>query len=636
MATDQKHERNGPHEKSYEDRYVYLYDVPSLQEIASHEVVRKIWLSNLSTNHPIKEKATNIIRFSEFLGYCDEYGWQQQIKQMINNSNVSRCVETLGNCFENFYEEIKRWVMHLLKMVFRHTCLRGSHEMYGIDPKWCVWSANGKIDYEKSARKILDIGGLTDLHRFLIMCEYCMEDEIKKFSLDLLPLEFVEKVNFNAHCSSFYWICFLKNELHKMPVENPILADHGRWCVEYSDCRFSQKFFWYRLSNDDQVNVVIDWIRNGLRHSLDCTFFKQILSAMSWFQQKQLLSELSEMSDKIIICFATRSRESRIVLWMWKHFKGKMDVEQFPKFFCDAMCNGTPTLTLIEIWETASDHQRNYFILNMSDEFISSYIKGRVSTPGCMENEILRTRRNLMLQKTTQDVVPWHDLYLLNNVGLLLDSRRRTPCSDEQLMLMKLVIDFLRFSTYLKRTFATRNLKTFDNELKAYLLHEDAARLYERLYKPHIPFRGSDEIRLITNLNLWNEFCNFNEEAFGDDVEGALQLKRRLVSPLGFAADDPQCYFNLRRGFDDLVKIVETTYQNDELKRVKRIFSQHFFCAKLIWFFVNFDQKFNSKFELWCDPNSIEEDKSLDQILQMLQDGSAFRRTRNPRNRTIT
>ncbi|XP_065220022.1 uncharacterized protein LOC135845419 [Planococcus citri] len=597
MTTDQRHERNNPDE-SYGDCYVYLYDVPSLQEIASHEVVREIWHINLSTYHPMKDKETNVIPCSEFLEYCDEYGCQQQqAKEMIMYLKVPHCVEEmLKNSLKAFCAQIRHWVGHLLRIVFRHVYLRGSHEIQGIDPKWCIWSIYDEIDYEKSARKILEIGSLTNLQKFLIMCEYCMEDEIKKFSLDLLPSEFIEKVDFYTHRSNFYWICFLKNELHRMPVENPLFADLSEHQMIYSNGVSGNTFFWYRLSNDDQVQIATDWIRKGLVR--DFTFLKQILSVMSWYQQQRLLSELSDMSDKIIIRFAVRS--SRIALWMWKYFKDEMAVEQFRKFFCDLICSGTSTSTLLEIWKTASDQQRNYFNLNMSEEFIYSYIQAKVFMFGSLEAGILRTRRNLMLQKPTQDVMPWHNPYLLNNI---VDGR--SPCSEDQLTFMKLAIDSFRFVRHLKRIFYQRNLEMFDNELKAYFLQDvNAAREYKQLFLFQVDRSFIDELRLITNVNLWDEFCNFIEEAFENDEAGALKVKRRFISSIAFFTlwsrlIDPQCYFDLRRGFDDLTNIVETVFGNKTLIVIKHDFSIFFRDLKMLCSFVNFDEKFNSKFELW-------------------------------------
>ncbi|XP_065217548.1 uncharacterized protein LOC135843540 [Planococcus citri] len=595
MTTDQRHERNDPDE-SNGDRYIYLYDVPSLQEIASHEIVREIWNRNLSTYHPIKGEEMNVIPCSKFLEYCDEYGCQQQqAREMITHLKVPRRVEEkLKNSLEKLCKEITRWVAHLLRIVFRHKCLRGSHEIRGIDPKWCIWSMRDEIDYEKSVRKILEIGNLTDLQKFLIMCEYCMEDEIEKFSLDLLPSEFIEKVTFSTNNSCFYWICFLKNDLHKMPVENPLLAGIREGKEIYTNCRFSTKFFWDRLSDDDQVKVAVGWIRHEL--GVDTTFLQQLLSEMSWYQQQCLLSDLSETFQNIIIRFAIRPRSSQITLWIWKHFKNEISLEQFPKFFCDVIICDTSTFMLLEMWETASDHQRNSLILNMSEEFINSYIIGQGFVNSALKNEMWITRRNLMLQKTTQDDMPWHDSYLLNNI---LDNS--SPCSDDILKLIKLGIDSTRFGTHLHNIFHHQNFEMFDDELKAYFLHDvDAARAYKRLFLEEVYLRFVVGLGIFTNVNFWDEFCNFIEDAFENDVARALRVKRRLITENVHFSLDPQSYFDLRRGYDNLVKIVEEVFRNNKLRRVKYYFSRSFRYLESTRSFVHIDEKFNLKFEQWC------------------------------------
>ncbi|XP_065220778.1 uncharacterized protein LOC135845857 [Planococcus citri] len=608
MTTDQRHERNDTDE-SHEDHYTYLCDVPSLQEVASHEVVREIWHINLSKYHPIKDEETNVIPCNEFLEYCDEYRCQQLTKQMIADLKDARVEETLKNALKKFSEEITNWVEHLLQIVFRHECLRGSHEIRSIDPKWCIWSVYGKIDYEKSARKILQIGSLTDVQKFLIMCEYCMEDDINNFSLDLLPSEFIEKVDFRTHRSSFYWICFLKNELHRMPVENPVFADlimpveiaHfsasilKHWSPQiHPDGRFSNEFFWHRLSNDDRVKVAAAWICYG-RYE-DFTYVARILSAMLWHQQQRVLSELPEKPSKAIA--RTLRCEPRIALWIWKHFKDEMAVEQFRQLFFDMIHDGISMSTLLEIWKTASDHQRNFSISNISEEFIDSFSQGHFMVPYWFITGTFRTKRNFMLQKTmTQDVMPWHDPDLLNN---LLNNC--PPCSDDELTLTKLGIDTFRFLRHLYvDLFCPRNFEKFDDELKAYFLHDvDAARAYKRsfLYAifPKFPVR----LGIYTNANWWDEFCNFIEDAFENDEAGALEVKQRFIDENAHFSLDSQSYFDLRRGFDNLVKIVESMFQNNKLRRVKYSFSRSFDYSKSKCSFVHFDEKFNSKFEQWC------------------------------------
>ncbi|XP_065219807.1 uncharacterized protein LOC135845266 [Planococcus citri] len=609
MTTDQRHERND-FDESNEDCYIYLYVVPSLQEIASHEIVREIWHRNLSTYPPIKGEETNVIPCNKFLEYCDEYVCQQQSKEMITHLKVPhRVEEKLKNSLRKFCEEITRWVAHLLRIVFRHKCLRKSHEIRGIDPKWCIWSIYGKIDYEKSARKILEIGSLTDLHKFLIMCEFYMEDEIKKFSLNLLPSEFIEKVKFSTNRSCFYWICFLKNELWRMPVQNPLFAyleylddfDLFEHMSKYyrikihPDCRYSNKFFWYRLSKDDQVRIANAWI--CYRDCKDFAFLEQILSEMSWYQQQCLLSELSERPFIIIARFAMRHRAPQMALWIWKHFKNEMAVEQFARLFCDLICNGTSMFTLLEIWETASDHQKDYFISNMSEEFISSYSQSQMFVPSRLMTEIFRIKRNMVLKKTTQDVMPWHDRYLLNNI---LDNC--SPCSNDQLTSIKLFIDSFRFITHLQNIFSHRNFQMFEDELKAYFLHDvDAARAYKRLFLEQVSPKLIGQLRLITNVNLWNEFSNYIEDVFENDVAAALKVKRRFLSHMAYFSLNSQCYFDLRRGFDDLEKIVESVFESSNLRHVRYDFSSFFSTnIKSTRSFVYFDKKFGSKFRQWC------------------------------------
>ncbi|XP_065215973.1 uncharacterized protein LOC135842438 isoform X2 [Planococcus citri] len=622
MANRRIHEANDPVVENHEDRFVY-FDVPvSLQALAADEIARSIWHSNLSTYHPIKKEESNVIPLSDLLEYCDEYGYQQQqTKQMINDLKVPRSVEEkLDNSLKSIRKRIRDWVVHLLQIVFNYECLRGSHEIRGIDPRWCVWRANGGIEYEDSAKKIIEMGDLSDLQKFLIMCEYCFDDMIKKFSLDLLPSEFIDEVDFATHRSCFYWIRYLKNELHKMPLENPTLADvdmsrtrdiiiNYDYCPveEYDYYRFSNLFFWYRLSDDDQVTVVAAWIRHG--HPSEYMLLDQIVSEMSWYQQQRLLSEMNDQIDQIILDFISCHDSPRLALWIWKHLKDNMPAEQFIELFCNLIFSDIKTCTLVEFWQTASDHQRNYFIANMSKEFINTFIRDILDIPGSlMIDGLINERRNLMLKNNIQGVISLYDESLLNR---MLDSAS-PGCDDDHLTVMKLGIDSFRFLKHLERMYCNRNLKKLDEELKSYFLNDiNAAREYKRLYLTHVDQDYFyDGIRLVTNFNLWNEFCNYIDEAFDYDLARTSQVKQRIVSSVAVTlvtiqsntvVTEPQYYLDLRRGFDDLVKIFEMVFEdNDELRDEKRAFYGAFYEYKSRHAFANIDKEFKLKLKRWC------------------------------------
>ncbi|XP_065215975.1 uncharacterized protein LOC135842440 isoform X1 [Planococcus citri] len=622
MANRRIHEANDPIVENHEDRFVYIVDAPlSLQALAADELARSIWHSNLSTYHPIKKEESNVIPFSDLLEYCDDYGYhQQQTKQMINDLKVPRSVEEkLDNSLKNIRNEIRDWVVHLLQIVFNYECLRGRHEIRDIDPKLCVWSPNGRIYYKDSARKIIKMSNLSNLQKFVIMCEYCIDDEIKKFSLDLLPSEFIDEVDFSTHRSCFYWISYLRNELHKMPFENPTLADIDESrirnnLINYENCpeaeydyyRFSNMFFLDRLSDDDQVRVLGAWIRRGLlsEHLL----LDQIVSEMSWYHQQRLLSEMNDQIDRIILDFISCHDSPRFVLWIWKHLKDKIPAEQFIELFCNLIFSDIKTCTLVEFWQTASDHQRNYFIAKMSKEFINSFIRDNLDNCGSLIEGLMNERRNVMLKNSIQGVTSLYDESLLNR---MLDSAS-SGCDDDHLTVIKLGIDSFRFLKHLERIYCYRDLKKLDKELKSYFLNDiNAAREYKRLYLTQAdPNYFYDGIRLVTNFNLWNEFCNYVDEAFDYDLVRTSQVKKTIVSSVAITlvtlqsnsiVPEAQYYLDLRRGFDDLVKIFEMVFEdNDELKYQKRAFYGAFYDYKSRHAFANIDMEFNLKLIRWC------------------------------------
>ncbi|XP_065215977.1 uncharacterized protein LOC135842440 isoform X3 [Planococcus citri] len=608
MANRRIHEANDPIVENHEDRFVYINDAPlSLQELAADEIARSIWHSNLTTYHPIKKEEPNVIWLHDLLEHCDEQGYQQhQTKRMVNYLKLPRSVvEKLENSLKSVRKQIRDWVVHLLQIVFNYECLRNRHEIRGVDPRWCVWRANGRIDYEHSARKIIEMGNLSDLQKFLIMCEYCFDDEIEKFSLDLLPSEFIDKVEFTTHRSCFYWIRYLKNKPRKKRFENPILADlkksrkrntffgYELYYPEdhYDYYRFSNVFFWHRLNDDDQVRVVSAWIRRELPS--EYMLLDQIVSEMSWYQQQRLLSEMTEQN---VLNFITHLNSPRFAVWIWKHLKDKTSAERFIKMFCELIFSEIATCTLVEIWQTASDHQRNYFIANMSIEFIYRFIRENYVFSRSLIGGLMNERRNL------------YDKSLLNN---MFDGSTSPDC-DDHLTVIKSIIDSIRFFKHLELTHCYQYPEKLDDELKSYFLNDDnAAREYKRLYLTRVePNCNIATIRLVTNFNLWNEFCKHLDEACDYDLTGTSHVKKTILSALAedlftqqahSEVAEPQYYLDLQHGFDDLVQIFEMVFEdNNELRGEKRDFYSAFRNYKSKHAFVNIDHEFKLKLKRWC------------------------------------
>ncbi|XP_065218981.1 uncharacterized protein LOC135844651 isoform X1 [Planococcus citri] len=609
MSIDQTQGKNYDDE-SLKEPYVFLYDLPSLQEIASYEVCRTIWYSNLSKYQLIKAGNTNVIhcRFMIGLHLFDHY--QEHIEQLIKHLNVPASIEDiLEDSMIKICGEIGNWVMDFYYGTLK---LEDHYGIRLIDPKWWVWSINGEIDCSKSARRILQDVSLTEWQKFLVMCKYCMVDEISKFSLDCLPSQFFT-INFRERdFIRFYWIYFLRNELHLIPVRNNDSVD---WTISryHAELQMIKNFFWSRLNDDERVTLVAYWINESKHTGTKSNLYvEQIISKMSLSQQQRLLRETSHT---IVSYFASYSDSSRCTLWAWRCAGDQMTAEQFAELvekLLKTNITWKSTSLLDEIWNTASAHQKNHVIQTKLDKFVHLLLTGSGSTFSDRFLQFISEdeRKKLIFRLPNREMFHKYSINFLSSfLNLYL------PHPDDQLTFKKLVIDSSAFIDRLIDLLERNEYEKFDEAMKFYFSHDAAAAqkfkrdfLEQKLKTMYFFF----DIKLITSIDTWNEFSRFIDEIFDDDPKPGLMVKKWFItSAFTHTTSISQLWHSknisrLTQSLDDFVKIVETVFKNDELKNVKRLFFDQF-CSistdpshetHVVYHFH--DDIFFPKFMQWC------------------------------------
>ncbi|XP_065218982.1 uncharacterized protein LOC135844651 isoform X2 [Planococcus citri] len=597
-------------DESLKERYVFLYDLPSLQEISSYEVCRTIWYSNLSKYQLIKAEDTNVIhcRFMIGLHLFDHY--QEHNEQLMKHLNVPASIEDiLENSMNKVCTEIRNWVLDFYYGTLK---LEDHCGIRLIDPKWWVWSINGEIDCSKSARRILKDVSLTEWQKFLVMCRYCMADEINKFSSDCLPSQFFTRHFHESNFICFYWICYLRNELHRIPVRNNDSVD---WTISryHAELEILKNVFWSRLNDDQRVTLVAYWINESVvRSTSDFICLEQIISKMSRSLQQRLLRKTS---NTIVKFFASYSDSLRCTLWAWSHVGDQMTVEQFAELIEKLLKTNVTwksTSLLDEIWSTASAHQRNHVIQTKLDKFMDLLLADGDSTFSDRFLQLISAdeRKKLIFRLPNREILLECDIDFLSS---FLDLYLPNP--DDQLTLKKLVIDSPAFVGHLKYLLKCMEYESFDEALEFYFSHDAAAaQIFKRDFLEQ-KLKTMDfffDIKLITSTDTWDEFSRFIDEIFDDDPKPGLMVKQWFITSTftGFTFWVSQgmldLFPKLRRGFDDFVKIVEMVFKNDELKNVKRLFFDEF-CSISIdpscrtYFVYNFHNDiFFPKFMQWC------------------------------------
>ncbi|XP_065212400.1 uncharacterized protein LOC135840013 [Planococcus citri] len=351
MSTNQTHKGNGIVDSS-NDRYVYLYNVPNLLEITSYEVVREIWCSG-------SEKIQ--------LDNEQDSSHQERSVQLMKDLNIPSCIkDILENERCKVGRRIEQWTRDFsFHMEFPKQFSKYDYDIPSIDPNWFVWSMNGEIDCRKTAKKMLQVDCLTNVHKFIIMSVYCLEDEMKTFSLDSLPAEFYTNVTPSNGWVFFYWICYLRNEL----CEVAYYAIAANFNIRD---RFINDYFWSLSSDYDRIEIAKDWMYRAYEESVindqyyntsACVFFEQIISKMNCNQQRRLFARIPDI-ETIFSLFMSNSSSPRCALCIWRHSKNRIELIYFSITIQQLMFrierNSALMSTLAEIWDTASDSQRNY------------------------------------------------------------------------------------------------------------------------------------------------------------------------------------------------------------------------------------------------------------------------------------
>ncbi|XP_065219466.1 uncharacterized protein LOC135844978 [Planococcus citri] len=565
-------------DRSFNERYVFLYDLPSLQKMASYEVCRTIWYSNLSKYQLIEAEDTNVIHCRFMIGFYLFEHYQKHIKQLIKHLNVPALIEgILENSMKKVCAEIGNWVM---EFYYRIINLEGHCGINVIDPKWLVWSVKGEIDFSKSARRVVQDVSLTEWQKFLVMCKYCMADEISKFSLDSLPPQFFTE-NFRVrNIICFYWICYLRNELHRIPVRNNESAD---WTISrnHADFQLVKIFFWDRLNDDQRVTLVAYWINQSKHKSTkDLTILEQIISRMSLSQQQRVLRETRRT---IVSYFALYSGSSRCALWAWRCTGDQMDVEHFAKLVEELLKTNITwksTSLLSEIWNTASAHQRNHVIRKKLNKFVDLLLTGSGSS---FSDRFLQFISDDKRKKLIFRLVNSRIFYECDPDFSSRFLSLHLPHPDDQLTFRKLVIDSPVFVERLLNLLECKEYERFDETVNIYFSHDAAAAqifkrefLEEKLKGMELTFNIE-----LTSIDEWNRLSRFIDEVFDEDSKRGLMVKQWFIKS-GFTQftrciciliSSTPTTVQLVQGFDDFVKIVEMVFKDDELKNVKRLFS---------------------------------------------------------------
>ncbi|XP_065204201.1 uncharacterized protein LOC135834281 [Planococcus citri] len=184
-----------------------------------------------------------------------------------------------------------------------------------------VWDWNGAIHYVRTAKRMMLCDRLTEDEKFKIACLYCFEDDIKRIWPSVSSEIDSIQINFDRDPLLYYWICYLRNELHNVPNASDQPIDE----VMLVECGYhnypSAEYFWNRIPYERQSQAAIDLSMNG-----SDLFARFILPKLDDFQLEKFLAErgVDFMASLLI-----HNWEKIHALPTWMYIRNKMNKSHF-------------------------------------------------------------------------------------------------------------------------------------------------------------------------------------------------------------------------------------------------------------------------------------------------------------------
>ncbi|XP_065212312.1 uncharacterized protein LOC135839954 isoform X3 [Planococcus citri] len=601
---------------SSEELFVFHESVSTLQNIASHTVALQLWhhyLSRAKCCGKIQEKTYDF--FIKVFNLGGDY--RRESKKLAELLRTPRGIEEmLKESLKKIDCETSQWVNHFNCSIFRDGMSRYCPSNF--DPNLIVWHQNDKIDYRKSAAKMLIEGKLNVEQKFVLMCAYGMATELYRFPINLLSEYFCLLGISDSNLIAAYWISYHKPDLCEIWLGMPDVfrpedtSIHVTMAIECAKWSLPHAFehFWSRLNDNEQTSVAVRILPEGWK------VVKIMLSTMSYFRQLQLVDQIpAELMRTFFIrhdpaeFYRPVSDNVRIV---WTLVKDRITEQQFVQFLkevCyddDAMVCEEYMILLIKIWDTASDRLKRHIVENHPDVLFISFMLCDEYSPSSYKffmkflplvNE--HTRKELYLDLNVHDIASKCDIDILN---LCL------PEEADQLQLKNRIMESPDMVDYCA---ALLHDKKFDEVITVATFFSRNAHDAREFFKKALESDRINDNSFILEYESWNKLSNFIDKVFTNDLSTVSRLKKRLVS--SHSARVIYCW-DKKENVDALVQITEQVFSPEEMKSFKQTLLEHFqkeISSPKRWHL--FKGKCFNTFVSWCsgDENKIVDLKNI-------------------------
>ncbi|XP_065223308.1 uncharacterized protein LOC135847616 isoform X2 [Planococcus citri] len=289
-----------------------LYDIAqptpvSLQDLSAIAVSLGIW-----RNEILKYRKMN--RMHEFCRLPPDFSSKSALLPSVFYDVIKEYVH-------RFLVSARKWLSAHYKSIFQRGRYCETSVLEVFDD--FVSDYNGAIDYARTAKRMMVCDGLSEVEKFAVACTYFFEDDITRIWPSVCQSFDLNKMYFHECPQLYYWICHLRNELHRIPSQwngrsvDEIMFDH-----HMVENRPSLEYFWSRLPLENQMEKAVNIFHRGVK--LFVTF------ALSKLNDQQLDIFLNRYGCKLILkMLNNRLYYSCFFQPTWKFIENKMNESTF-------------------------------------------------------------------------------------------------------------------------------------------------------------------------------------------------------------------------------------------------------------------------------------------------------------------
>ncbi|XP_065224164.1 uncharacterized protein LOC135848253 isoform X2 [Planococcus citri] len=511
-----------------------------------------------------------------------------QVLLKAPNPDLPTAIDTMIRKYASaFALSVDKWLKEHHKRVLSFHYGHENYILEDFDDFVCDY--DGAIDYAKTAERMMRSDRLGKIKKFKIACAYFLEDHVRRVWPSVCKKISLHCINFRDFPELYYWICCLRNELNKIPINggagnNTVDEEMLDHCMPYN--RLSVEYFWNRIPYRNQIGKAVRLHKREMvsfikfillpkfdDHQLDEFVNNENFDLMHTLLKHECLNErLIGKTWMRIRNIINGQTFTKLVVNMFEFYKDKLRLRAMDK----SQLSENWVYLCREIWCSAPHGLRRSTIENISSNSWRAIIRNFPSESlltvlTCATTE----ERSLFWSKCWPNLIKFKNANQLQqimeicfeNFDAIIQYKENVMASSEHLQ------DLCRW--LLRKP----DFDKLNDIVNFCFSNEDATRLF-KLQSLESNFLRSDPVLQESHFGQVTQFNKFINDTYNDTTL-AIKFKNHLLSLPVIRCFTPKWWglCNKSTGSEQLAEFVEfiETFASTErnLKRIKMLVIDH-------------------------------------------------------------